>query len=170
MEKEAYKGKIIRVTEEHIDGINWERAYLPDGVIIFPITDDGKILLIEEKRPHENPPVRIKPVSGILEYDKGTPAENAQREMQEEIGFKSADLQLLWTLKGSGTINNLQHFFVARNLIPSKLPNPDGEDTIIGLRSFTPEELWETIMSDKIRWSMSTLGIIRLLKYLGTLK
>ncbi len=170
MEREAYKGNIIRVTEEKIGDITWERAYLPDGVIIFPITDDGKILLIEEKRPHENPPVRIKPVSGILEHEKGTPVENAQREMQEEIGFKAQDMQLLWTMKGSGTVNNNQYFFVARNLVPSKLPNPDGEDTILGMRPFTPQELWETILSDQIRWSMSTLGIIRLLKSLGTIK
>jgi 8-oxo-dGTP pyrophosphatase MutT (NUDIX family) len=169
MENETYKGKIIKVTEEEIDGIVWERAYLPDGVIVFPITDEGKILLVKEKRPHENPPVRIKPVSGVLEHDKGSPLENAQREMQEEIGLKAMAMELLWTLKGSGTINNQQYFFVARNLVPSKLPNPDGEETILEIVGFEPEELLKRLMSDQIRWSMSTLGLFRLLKYLGTI-
>jgi 8-oxo-dGTP pyrophosphatase MutT (NUDIX family) len=169
MEKEIYKGKIIRVTEEHIDGVTWERAYLPDGVIIFPITDEGKILLIREKRPHENPPVRIKPVSGILEHDKGTPEENAQREMQEEIGFKAEKMELLWTMRGSGTINNEQHFFTASNLVPSKLPNPDGDETIMEILPYEPQELLKMIMNDELRWSMSTLGIFRLLKKLGAL-
>lgn len=170
MEKEVYKGQIIRITEEKIGDITWERAYVPHGVVIFPITDDGKILLVEEKRPHENPPVRIKPVSGILEYEKGTPEENAQREMQEEIGYRAQDLELLFHMKGTGTINHEQYFFIARELEVSKLPNPDGEDTIMGVVAMGPEELFQKLLKDELRWSMSTLGIMRLLLRLGTLR
>lgn len=166
MENEVYKGNIVRVTEEKIGDITWERVYVPDGVIIFPITAEGKILLIEEKRPHENPPVRIKAVSGILEHDKGTPLENAQREMQEEIGYRAQKMELLMTLKGSGTINHCQYFFVARDLEESKLPNPDGEDVILGIKSYWPDELRELLLQDKMKWSMSTLGVFRLLESL----
>lgn len=164
MEKEVYKGQILRVTEEVIGGITWERAYLPEGVIIFPITDEGKIVLINEVRPHENPPRRIKAVSGILERDKGSPEENAQREMQEEIGLKATSMELLMKLQGSGTINHQQYFFVARGLFASKLPNPDGEETILATQEFTPQELKRKIMNDEIKWSMTTLGIFRLLE------
>lgn len=170
MEKEVYKGNIIRVTEEKIGEIVWERAYLPHGVIIFPITDDGKIILINEKRPHENPPERIKAVSGILEPDKGSPEENAQREMQEEIGLKASHMELLWHHSGTGTVNSDQYFFIARGLIPSKLPNPDGEETILGTIFLTPTELLEMLKNDQLRWSLSTLGIFRLLQSLGTLR
>lgn len=169
MEKEVYKGQIVRVTEEKIGSIVWERVYVPDGVIIFPITKEGKIILIEEKRPHENPPVRVKPVSGILEHDKGTPEENAQREMQEEIGLKAGRLEKLMTMKGSGTINHEQHFFIAWELETSKLPNPDGEETIMGLKEFTPAELRAAIFEEKLKWSMSTLGMFRLLERLERL-
>jgi 8-oxo-dGTP pyrophosphatase MutT (NUDIX family) len=170
MEKVVYQGTIVRVTEEKIHEINWERVYLPDGVIVFPITDEGKIILIKEKRPHENPPVRIKPVSGILEHEKGTPAENAQREMQEEIGLKAQSLELLWSQKGTGTVNHEQYYFLARGLSKEKLPNPDGEETIMGTIEYTPEELLQALTTEEIRWSMSTLGIFRLLKKLGTLR
>lgn len=166
METEVYKGQIIRVTEEKIGSIKWERAYLPSGVIIFPITNEGKILLIEEKRPHETPDIRLKPVSGILESDKGSPAENAQRELQEEIGFKAEELELFWSLKGTGTINHEQYFFIARGLRPSKLPNPDGEESILSVRSYEPAELLNLVLSDQLRWSMSTLGIFRLLHHI----
>lgn len=169
MQKTVYNGQIIKVTEEVINNITWERVFLPDGVIVFPITDEGKIILVEEKRPHETPPFRVKPVSGILEKDKGSPLENAQREMQEEIGFNSHNMELFWTLKGSGTINHEQHFFIARNLIHSKLPNPDGEDTILRLVEYTPEDLWSAVLKDELKWSMSTLGIIRLLERLKKL-
>ena len=167
MEKLVYKGNIISVTEEEIGGILWERAYLPAGVVIFPLTDDGRILLVKEKRPHEDPPVRIKPVSGILEEEKGTPEENAQRELQEEVGLKASQMELLWKLKGSGTVNSEQYFFIAKGLTASKLPNPDGEDTIEEVISLTPLELKAFILNDQFKWSVSTLGLFRLLKHLG---
>lgn len=163
MEKTVYKGNILRVTEEVIGGITWERAYVPNGVIIFPVTDEGKIILIRERRPHETPNVRVKPVSGILEEELGSPEENAQREMQEEIGFKAREMKLLMTLSGSGTITHTQYFFMARGLIPSKLPNPDGEEVIEALIEYTPDELREALRTDQIKWSMSTLGMFRLL-------
>jgi ADP-ribose diphosphatase len=135
--------------------------------VIFPITDEGKIILIRERRPHENPPVRIKAVSGILEEELGTPEENAQREMQEEIGFKAREMKLLLELKSTGTVSHTTYFFVARGLETSKIPNPDGEEVIEALIEFTPSELREAIRKDEIRWSMSTLGIFRLLDSLG---
>ena len=162
MEREVYKGQIIQVTEETIGGTVWERAYVPDGVIIFPISDEGKILMILEKRPHENPPQRLKPVSGILETKYGGPEENAQRELQEEIGFRATEMKEFMTLKGSGTLNSTQHYFMARGLVASKLPNPDGEDVILQIVEFTPEELLKKFMNDEIRWSHSTLGFFRL--------
>lgn len=168
METEVYKGNIVRVTEEKIGATVWERVYVPHGVVIYPITNEGKILLIEEVRPHEIPSTRIKAVSGILEYDKGTPEENAQREMQEEIGLKAGRLEKLMSINGSGTINHEQHFFIAWDLEESKLPNPDGEDVILGIRGYTVEQLEEAIYSDQLRWSLSTLGLLRLIKRLKT--
>lgn len=170
MEKEVYKGQIIQVTEEVIEGITWERAYLPDGVIIFPIADDGKIIMIKEKRPHEDPPFRIKPISGMLEPEKGSPEENAQRELQEEVGLKAGELENFWTSKSSGTVNCVHYFYIARNLSASKLPNPDGEDTIMEVISFDIEELMQKFLKDEIRWSMSTLGFFRLYNQLKAVR
>lgn len=164
MEKEVYRGSIVRVTEEKIGTITWERVYVPHGVVVFPITEEGKILLIKEQRPHENPPQRIKAVSGILETELGTPEENAQREMQEEIGFKAGKMELLLHMKGTGTINHEQYFFVARDLVPSKLPNPDGEEAILEIIALTPQELRRRVMNQELTWSLSTLGIFRLLE------
>lgn len=167
MEKIVYKGNILTVSEEVIDGITWERVRLPSGVIVFPITDEGKILLIRERRPHETPNVRIKPVSGILEEKLGSPEENAQREMQEEIGFKARDMKLLMTMKGTGTVTHVQHFFVARGLEKAKLPNPDGEEVIEAIIAYTPDEIRKALKNEEIKWSMSTLGLFKLLDTLG---
>lgn len=166
MQKEVYKGQIIRVTEEEMNNTIWERCFVPDGVIVFPITDEGKILLIEEKRPHETPNVRLKPVSGILEISLGTPKDNAQREMQEEIGFRAEKLTPILTINSSGTINSSQYFFIAEGLVADKLPNPDGEDVILSIKAYTPQELEEMVWQEKLKWSVSTLGIFKLLELL----
>ena len=81
MENTVWQGKFLRMTTETIGEITWERAYLPDGVVIFPVTAEGKILVIRERRAHENPPVRLKPVTGMLDAGS-TPEDNAQRELQ----------------------------------------------------------------------------------------
>jgi len=69
-------------------------------------------------------------------------------------------------LKGSGTVNSTQHFFIASHLTPSKLPNPDGEDIILDIKAFTPDELYDALMQDRMKWSMTALGLFRLFEYL----
>ena len=160
MEEIAFKGEFIQVTTEKIGEILWERAYLPEWVVIFPITDTGKILLIKERRPHENPPLRLKPVSGVAEKNQ-SPEENALREMQEEIGFKG-DLEKFWEYKTSGTVNSVTHFFIARNLEVSKIPNPDG-DVIEEILELTVSEIDEKVKSEEFRWGVSAMGWFKLI-------
>ena len=52
MEQTAWQGNVLKVTTEVINGQTWERAYLPNGVVVFPVTAEGKILLIKERRLH----------------------------------------------------------------------------------------------------------------------
>lgn len=160
MEKIAWQGNIIKVTTELIDGNVWERAYLHDGVVIFPVTDEGKILLIRERRPHEKPTVRLKPVSGMLDSDQ-SPIETANRELQEEIGLKAAKLEHYWTYHASGSVNSNAHFFLARGLSVSKLPNPDG-DVVEEIIAYTPEEIDAKVRNEEMRWGVSVMGWLRL--------
>jgi 8-oxo-dGTP pyrophosphatase MutT (NUDIX family) len=159
MEETAFQGQFVRVTTEKLGAITWERVYLPEGLVIFPITREGKIILIRERRPHETPPVRLKPVSGVSESHQ-TPFENALREMQEEIGFKGK-LEKFWEYKTSGTVNSVTHFFIARDLEVSKLPNPDG-DVIEEILEFTPEEIDAKVAQEEFRWGVSVMGWFKL--------
>lgn len=160
MEIKSYSGKYIQVTEEVIDGQTWERCYLKHGVIVYPIAEDGKMYLITEKRPHEIPNVRLKFVAGHLEDDL-SPIENANKELQEEIGLKSLDLKEFFRIDSTGTVNNSVHFVLAKNLIPSKIPNPDG-DVILSIEKFSIDEIFNKIMANEIRWSSSVLGFFKL--------
>ncbi len=160
MENTVYQGNFIRVTEEEIDGINWERCYLKDGVIIFAQKDNGKFIMIREKRPHEDVKIRLRFVAGHIEPELSV-EENVNKELQEEVGFRAENINVFYSVKASGTVNNRVYFALAKNLVPSKIPNPDG-DVIVSIEEFSFEEIMEKFFKDELRWSLSTLGFLRL--------
>lgn len=168
MEEIKYQGQYIKVTEEKIDSNIWERVYMKDGVQVFPITDEGKIIMIEEKRPHEKNPTRLKFVTGLMDKPGEDPLVTANREMQEEIGFKANKLEILIHREASGTINNNFYQVVARDLEVSKIPNPDGEDTIVSIKEFSIDEILDLLEKEKLPWSMGALGIFKI-KHLSLL-
>ncbi len=161
MEKNVYNGKFIKVTEELIDGVNWERAYLRDGVIIFAEKSNGNIVMIQEKRPHEDTKVRLRFVAGHIEEELSV-EENVNKELQEEVGLKASEIDVFYSVKASGTVNNRVYFAHAKNLTESKIPNPDG-DVILSIEEFSKDEILAMIMSDKLNWSLSTVGFLKLL-------
>ena len=160
MEKTVYKGKYIQVTEEVIEGVNWERCYLRDGVVVFTQMNNGKFLMIQEKRPHEDIKLRWRFVAGHIE-PKLSVEENVNKELQEEVGFKAKSINVFYSVKASGTVNNRVYFAWAKDLEVSKIPNPDG-DVIVATAEFSIEEIYQKFMSDELAWSLTTLGFLRL--------
>ena len=160
MEIVKYQGNYMKVTEELIDGNNWERCYLRDGVIIYAIDNDGKFILIREKRPHELEKIRLRFVAGHLEPGL-TVLENANKELREEIGLRANKLEQFFELRSSGTVNNSVSFVIARDFVEDKIPNPDG-DVIVSIEKFTYDELMQKILNDELRWSTAVLGFLRL--------
>jgi ADP-ribose pyrophosphatase len=161
MEEIKYQGKFIKVSEIQLDEHTWEKVYLPNGVMIFPLNEKGEILIIEEKRPHEKTPTRLKFVSGHLE-DGEEVLETANRELQEEVGFKASELRIFHEHHSSGTVNNSLYFVLAKGLTPSKLPNPDGEDTILDIQYHSLEKIKLMLFSEQIPFNFPALGIFKL--------
>lgn len=161
MENTAWQGNVIKVTTEVIGEQTWERAYLPNGVVVFPVTDEGKILIIKERRLHETPPIRLKFVTGMLEPG-ADPADDANRELQEEIGYKANTLIPVWKCVSNGTVNSVTHFYLAKNLFKSKLPNPDGEDVIEEIVEISLDDLRRKVDQEEMRWGVGVMGFLRL--------
>ncbi len=160
MEEIKYQGKYMKVTEEVIEGINWERCYLRDGVIIYAVDEDGKFILIREKRPHESEYIRLRFPAGHLEEGLSI-IENANKELREEIGLRAKKMEMFFQLKSSGTVNNTVSFVLAEELVLDPLLNPDG-DVIVSIERFTYDELMSKILNDELRWSTAVLGFLRL--------
>jgi ADP-ribose pyrophosphatase YjhB (NUDIX family) len=161
MEHTVYRGKFIRVTEDIIDGTLYERAYIRDSVTIFAVDDDKNLYFIREKRPHETPPERWKAVTGFLEEGE-TVEENANRELQEEIGKRAGEIRLLLSVRHSGTINLTQHFVLARKLENRKLPNPDGEDSILEIRTLSLKEAVAWSLDGRLARGGGGYGLLKL--------
>tara|TARA_B100001971_G_scaffold215193_1_gene260086 strand:- start:172619 stop:173125 length:507 start_codon:yes stop_codon:yes gene_type:complete len=160
MEKTVYNGQFIKVTESIISGHKWEKVFLPPSLAVFPIEGDY-IYLIEESRPHETKPSRVKFVTGHIENNEDI-LECANRELQEEIGFKASKLELIHHHQASGTLNSNFFMVSARELTPSKIPNPDGEETIIAIKKLHLDDVYNMIFKHEITWGLSCLGFLKL--------
>ncbi|MBT4791065.1 MAG: NUDIX hydrolase [Halobacteriovoraceae bacterium] len=167
MEEIKYHGNFVKVTEEKIDGNTWERVYLQSGVQVFPMNAKGQIYLIEEKRPHEKNKIRLKFVTGLMDKEGEDPLETANREMQEEIGLKGDHLEILLHREATGTINNHFYQVLATGLKESKIPNPDGEDTIVSIKTFSISEIELLLEKGELPWSMGALGIFKIKQLLA---
>jgi ADP-ribose pyrophosphatase len=99
----------------------WEYAehrIAKEAVMIVALTDDGRIVLVEEFRPAVNAPV-ISPPAGLV-GDEG-PEEAvvaARRELSEETGYEAASFELLARGPGSaGQSSEMITFFLARGAL-----------------------------------------------------
>lgn len=157
-----YQGNFLKVVEQEIENHIWEKVFLPSAVVIFPVNEKGEILLIEEYRPHELVTKRLKLVTGHIEKGEDILL-CSNRELQEEVGFRANLLENFYTYHSSGTVNSELHFILARDLIPSKLPNPDGEHTIIGYKFYPLEDIPRMLKSGELGWGISSIGFFILL-------
>lgn len=161
MEELKYQGRYIKVAELKIDDQIWEKAYFADSMVVFPITDKEEMIMVIENRPHESPPKRLKFITGHIDAGESS-VQCAFREMQEEAGYKASKLEEIMIHKSSGTINSNFHYVIATDLMVSKIPNPDGEDSILEVVKIPLIELKEMIYTDKFQWTLATLGIFKI--------
>lgn len=92
----------------------------PDGTMCVPLTDSGMVIFIVEPSEAFGQDVLLLPGGGIdpgESYD-----ECANRELQEEIGYKSQRLDYLGELHPWEKYLTLRaQIFLARDLVPSRL-------------------------------------------------
>ena len=122
----------------HVVSVRIDTVALPGGgrarrevvehepsVVVVPIDGDGKVLLVRQFR-YPAGEALLEAPAGVVEGPE-SPEECAQRELQEEVGYRARSLESLgrfWMSPGYCT--ELMYAFVARDLVPSSLePDPD---------------------------------------------
>lgn len=147
---------------------NWlklraDKCLLPDGRIMDPyyvievpswtnmviITKDEKIVLVKQYR-HASGEITLELPGGILEKGEA-PKDSAIREMQEETGYVSNEIEFLsQTLSNPALHTNTAYFFLARNaekMVPTHFdPFED-----LQLETYTKEELKQLLNDGKIQ-------------------
>lgn len=115
-----------------------------NAVMVVPVLDDGRVILTVEYSPAFNQWVRILSSGGIEAGED--PADTANRELQEETGYRAGRLDKLATLcPFIKYLNQHLTIFLARDLQPSKLQGDEGYE--IGLDYTTLDE-FETLIAN----------------------
>jgi len=92
----AFQGKTIAVRTDRIEmaGLppqRWDIVLHPGAVVIVPVADDGKIVLIKQWR-RAISEITVELPAGTLDQKNEEVAKCAQRELQEEIGFRAEEI------------------------------------------------------------------------------
>lgn len=160
MEKKIYEGKYMKVIEELIGNLTYERAYLLPSVQVIPITSDNKILLIKERREVEGRS-RWKFVSGFMDKPGLSAKQVAQEELMEEAGFSAGKMEKYYYLEDKHTFIIPITYFLAYDLKENKVPNPDG-DVIEDVKSFSIEELYKRVLDGEFDFLHEASVIMKL--------
>ncbi len=96
----------------------------PDAAIIFPLTDDGDVVLVRQYR-HAIERVELGLPAGLVEEGE-EPEEAARRELLEETGYAGGDWESLGSVASSPSLkDNWAYLFLARGVAREAAPAPD---------------------------------------------
>ena len=128
-----------------------------DAVIIIPLTEEGKFVIIVESRPNVPDTVAVEFPAGMVDPGE-EPIESAKRELREETGYVSDDLEELeWHYQDQGCSGAVIRTFIARNCKKLEKQNLD-EDECIDSIEMSYDEVTELIKNNEIADSGSRLA------------
>ena len=157
-----YEGNRISLrvdTAKFDDGPEFDREIVEHSgsVVLIPITDDGKVLLIRQYRQAAE--------CFLLEASAGTreagesPEVTAHRELQEEVGYKAGRLISIggsWVAPGYST--EYSHIYIATDLEPAPMPFDDGEDIVVEEVDF--DDIHRLISTGELEDQMSIAALL----------
>ena len=151
-----YYHDIVKVPNGNV--VTWDFIGNKGAAAVVPVKEDGKIIMVRQYR-NAIDRETIEIPAGGLNHPKEPTLEAAARELEEETGFKTEDLEFLISIKTTVAFCNENiDIYVARNLKPSK-QNLD-EDEFINVESFSIDELCEMIYAGKIQDSKTVSAIL----------
>ena len=148
-----FKGKIIDFYQDtiEVDGnhtVIWDFIKHKGAAAVVPVTEDGKILMVRQYR-NALDRYTLEIPAGALDAEDEPGRDCAARELEEETGYRSDDLEWLITLRTTVAFCNERiEVYVAKNLISSK--QHLDEDEFIDLKAYSLDELKEKIFNGEI--------------------
>jgi ADP-ribose pyrophosphatase len=157
----AYEGKYLKVRHDTIytnPVKNWDIVVMPGAVAVIPIDSKGRIVLVEQwRRAIER--VTLELPAGMLDPGE-SPEECAQRELQEETGYKAGSLEFFGGCFSSpGSMSEYIHLYLGKDLLNSPLKADDTDQ--IDIQTISIEEALKLIENGQICDAKTVVGIMR---------
>ena len=167
--KVIYSGKVFRLQKDTViepGGVRAERDIIvhPGSVVVLPIFDDGRVLLIRQYR-HTVGEFLWELVAGRKDPDESASVA-ARRELLEETGYTARRLRkLLQIVPTPGFVKEWMWIFAAEGLVEGTA-QPE-EDEKITPRIFTLKQVDAMIRSGLLRDAKSVAGLLYYMRYVA---
>jgi len=159
----AFEGKYLRVRQDtiqlpHHPVKTWDIVVTLGAVAIIPIDSEGRLILVEQWR-RAIGRITLELPAGMLDPGE-TPEVCAQRELQEETGFKAGSLKPFGGCFSSpGSMSEYIFLYLGHDLTESRL-NADDTDHI-DVRAISLNEALTMIANGQICDAKTIVGIMR---------
>ena len=159
----VYKGAIIDLYRDKVqapDGNVQDYDFIghKGAAAVMPVTDEGKIIMVRQYR-NALDRFTLEIPAGGLNSKEEPGIVCAARELEEETGYKSDDLELLISVNTTiAFCNEKIDIFVARNLQKSHQHLDEGE--FVEVEEYTIEELVEKVYKSEIMDAKTVSAIL----------
>lgn len=159
----VYHGSIIDYYKDTVQVPNgnivkWDFIGHKGASAVVPVREDGKILMVRQYRNALDRETLEIPAGGLNGEDEKT-KDAAARELEEETGYRSEDLEFLISIRTTVAFTNEKiDIYIAKNLIKSH--QHLDEDEFIRVEAFTAEELIDMIFNGIIQDSKTICAIM----------
>jgi ADP-ribose pyrophosphatase len=159
----VYEGKYLKVRQDIIDSPGhptkiWDIAVPTGAVAIIAIDAQERFILVEQWR-RAIGRITLELPAGMIDPGED-PQDCAQRELQEEAGYKARSLKSFGGCYSSpGSYSEYLHLFLGTDLVESRLHAEDTET--IDVRAVSLKEALKMIHLGEICDAKTIVGILR---------
>ena len=141
----------------------WDFIHHDGAAAVVPVMDDGRLLMVRQYRNALERYTLEIPAGGLQTAEEPT-RDAAARELQEETGYYSDDLELLLSIYTTVAFCNEKiDIYLAKNLKPGR--QHLDEDEYVQYEAFPVEELMNRIFRCEIQDSKTVAAILAYNEY-----
>ena len=159
----VYHGAIVDFYKDTVqvptgNVVEWDYIGHKGAAAVVPVREDGKLLMVRQYRNALDRYTLEIPAGGLNGSDEPT-RDAAARELEEETGYRSDELEWLITIRTTVAFCNEKiDIYMAKNLIRTE--QHLDEDEFIHVEAYSIEELTQMIMEGKIEDSKTIAAIM----------
>ena len=159
----VYHGAIVDFYKDTVqvpngNVVEWDYIGHKGAAAVVPVREDGKLLMVRQYRNALDRYTLEIPAGGLNGSDEPT-RDAAARELEEETGYRSDELEWLITIRTTVAFCNEKiDIYMAKNLIRTE--QHLDEDEFIHVEAYSIEELTQMIMEGKSEDSKTIAAIM----------